>query len=190
MIHRFIENRSVRLKIMYHIKQLVHDLYKQFAITRQEIASHLCWKFKTRDRHLKYDPEKSTLEVYVGYFTYYALLDMVCECREYRSRYKSIPLSQLVHSEGIDTIGRPIGRYVPDDLIDYDTPEDLYVGLELLKIAQNYFGENDLAVLLGNIDRETEAKRQGLGYHCYCKRLQRKVMKFRQLLEGIGYLDP
>ena len=189
MISRFIENRNVKLKLKKSITQLVRYLYHKFGITRQEIESQLYWKFKTRERHLKYDPSRSNLEVYIGYFTYYALLDLVCECKRCKEKYREIPLSQLQYGDSVSTIGRSVDSLDIDGLTDYETPLDKMIGNELMEMAQKYFCMTDLAVLLGDSDRHDEAKRLGINYNTYCRRLQRKVKKFRSFLKRIGYLD-
>ena len=189
MISRFISNRNVKLKLKNSITQLVHYLYHGFGITRQEIESQLYWKFKTRERHLKYDPSRSNLEVYVGYFTYYALLDLVCECKRCKEKCREIPLSQLPFGDYVSTMGRPANNLEIDGLIDYETPQGVTMGKELLEMAQSHLGKNDLAVLIGASDRHDEADRLGIDYNTYCRRLQRKVKQFRSFLKGIGYLE-
>jgi hypothetical protein len=189
MISRFISNRNVKLKLKNSITQLVHYLYHGFGITRQEIESQLYWKFKTRERHLKYDPSRSNLEVYVGYFTYYALLDLVCECKRCKDKCREIPLSQLPHGDSVSTMGRPANNLEIDGLIDYETPQDVTMGKELMELAKKYFSKTDLAVLLEASDRHAEADRLGINYNTYCRRLQRRVNKFRFFLQNIGYLD-
>lgn len=144
MISRFIENRDVKLKLKKSIAQLVHYLYHKFGITRQEIKSQLYWKFKTRERHLKYDPSRSNLEVYIGYFTYYALLDLVCECKRCKEKCPEIPLSQLPYGESVSTIGRPADSLEIDGLIDYETPQDMVMGKELNMDFRDLYDSWDL----------------------------------------------
>jgi hypothetical protein len=61
--------------------------------------------------------------------------------------------------------------------------------MELLREAQEFFGYNDLSVLLGATDRHDEADRLGIDYYTYCKRLNRNILQFRSHLKNIGYTD-
>jgi hypothetical protein len=74
-----------------------------------------------------------------------------------------------------------------DGLIDPESPEDALVGKELMEIAARYFGEEDLAVIIAIKDKRAEARRLGLNYETYRKRLQRKISNFQSILKDNGY---
>ena len=61
------------------------------------------------------------------------------------------------------------------------------MGKELVKMANDHFGDNDLAVILGLKSKRAEAKRLGINNDTYRKRLQRKLAKFRSILNENGY---
>ncbi len=190
LISRFINNRNRGLKLQAPITKFVKDLYRKFGIRREEIESRLWFKFRTRQRHLKYDPSRSPIETYVAYFTYYELLTMVCECQRYRAQQSEIPLSQLACGETVSTIGRSTEPYEKEGiegLTDPCTPEDHIIGNELMDLAGRYFGQTDLEVLLGITDRKAAAEKLGMNYYSYCKHLNRKVERFRHIINKHGY---
>jgi hypothetical protein len=192
LISKFIKGRGGKFKIQGSINRRVHWLYHKFDIRREDITGHLQLKFRIRQRHLKWDPARSPLEIYVAFFIYYGLLNLECECKRHQERCPEIPLSQLPYGDTISTIGRSVENYEGDGiegLIDRDTPHDFLEGKELLEMALKHFGKNDLAVILGASDRSDEAIRSGINYYTYCKRLQRKIERFKIYLEGIGYFD-
>ncbi|WP_155325613.1 hypothetical protein [Desulfosarcina ovata] len=82
----------------------------------------------------------------------------------------------------IDTMGTSIESLERDGvegLIDEDDPERILLGKELLEAAVNHFGKSDLAVILGLKETRAEAKRLGIRYDTYRKRLQRKIDIYR-----------
>ena len=96
----------------------------------------------------------------------------------------------MVDIEPIKTIGHAIDSFERqgiEGLIDEDNPEDILMGKELMEMASNHFGNSDLAVILGLRDKRTEARRLGLNYDTYRKRLQRKLTQFRSILSDSGY---
>ena len=56
-----------------------------------------------------------------------------------------------------------------------------------MEIASSHFGNSDLAVILGLRDKRTEARRLGMNYDAYRKRLQRKLAQFRSIISDRGY---
>jgi hypothetical protein len=74
-----------------------------------------------------------------------------------------------------------------EGIINDENPEDILMGKQLMEMAMNHFGDSDLAVILGLKDKRDEAKRIGLDYDSYRKRLQRKLNQFRSILNGDGY---
>lgn len=105
---------------------------------------------------------------------------------------RTIPLSELYIGDRIPRGGssiEPYEREGMDGLINLNTPEDELIGKELMQMALDFFGDDDLSVLLGARDRKDEAERIGVDYYSYCKRLKRKTQKFRSHLENIGYFD-
>lgn len=63
------------------------------------------------------------------------------------------------------------------------------IGKELMQMALDFFGEEDLEVLLGAKDRAEEANRLGIKYDTYQKRLERKRQRFKTILIQAGYID-
>lgn len=190
LIFQFVDNSNKRLKIQSRITKMVKHLYGKHRVRREEIAFHLSRQFEARGRHIKYDPERSPLELYVAYFVYYGLLNLLNECRNSSKRATEIPLSELVPGESVSTIGTPPEPYEEvglEGLTNHRTPEDEIIGKELLNLASRFFAKADLEVLLGISDRQTAAEAWGLKYDSYCKHLSRKVERFRSVITKLGY---
>ena len=190
LIFQFVDNRNKKLKIQYRITKLVKHLYGKHRVCRDEIAFHLTRLFEARGRHIKYDPDRSPLELYVAYFVYYGLLNLLSECENSKKRAIEVPLSEFLQGESVSTIGRPAEPYEEgglEGLTNHRTPEDEIIGKELLDLASRFFVKPDLEVLLGISDRQTAAEELGLKYDSYCKHLSRKVVRFRSVITNLGY---
>jgi len=192
MIFQFLENRSGKFKINKSIQRLVKHLYYKYGLCRREIYSQLWWTFRKRNRHLKYEPEKSSLGTFIAWFVYYELLSLKKQCDQNLQKCRTVPLSEIENGQKISRSGCslwPYERQGFDGLVNSVTPEDELIGMELLREAQEFFGYNDLSVLLGATDRHDEADRLGIDYYTYCKRLNRNILQFRSHLKNIGYTD-
>jgi hypothetical protein len=192
LILKFIEGRSGKFGIQKSIQYYVKHLYYRYGITRDQICSRLFYDFRNRKRHIKYDPSRSPLEKYVAWFAYYGLLAIKDQCLRHLNKSKTVPLSELENGEKISRIGcstQPYEKQGIEALTNSVSPEDELIGKELLLMAEDFFNEHDLAVLLGGRDRHEEAVRLQIDYYTYCKRLNRKILRFRTHLENIGYFD-
>ena len=192
LIRRFIEGRGGKFGIQKSIQCHVKQLYYRYGITRDEIESRLIYIFQKRDRHLKYDADRSSLENYVAWFVYYELLTLIEQCQDDKKKPKIVSLSGNNEGEKISMIGcsiEPYERQGINGLINSISPEDELIGEELMEMALEFFGNDDLSVLLGARDRKDEAHRLGIDYCTYCKRLKRKTLRFRSYLNNIGYFD-
>ncbi len=192
MVTQYIENRGEKFKITKSINRLVKYFYFRYGLSRHEINSHVTWAFTKRKRHLKYDSERSPLEIYIAWFVYYELLSLKKQCKSHLKKSRTVPLSELDNGGTISRTGPSINPYERrgfDALTNSVSPEDEIIGRELMQMAQDFFGYDDLAVLLGVKDRHDEADRLHIDYFTYCKRLNRKILRFRSHLKNINYFD-
>lgn len=190
LIYRFIYH-SGKIWMNKAIQKRVRWLYHRYEMTREEIIEYVKWQFKRQRKHRKFKPDKSCLETYVLNFTYFALLEFVRQCKKHESGgEKEITFSELADSESIHRIGSSIESFERqgiEGLMDEDDPERIVIRKELMNLATDYFGDNDLAVILGIRSTRAEARRLGIKYDTYRKRLQRKLAKFRSILRNMGY---
>jgi len=161
-------------------------------MTRIEIIEYVKWDFERKKKHRKFDPEKSCLETYVLNFTYFALLTFVRQCKKHEAGgVREIPFSHLsTDNESVLRMGSPIESFERqgiEGLIDEENPEDVLIGKELMETAIDYFGDNNLAVILGLESKRAEARRLGTKYDTYRKRLQRKLARFEDFINDHGY---
>ena len=167
-------------------------MYYQYGITREEIIEHLKWKYEGQKRQKRYDPNKSCLKTYVLTFCYYGVLSLVRELKKCDGDISWVPLSQNSQGEKISPIGPAYESYEQEGVEGFDepdNPEDIMIGKELMQIAMDFFGEDDLEVLLGAKDRTAEARRLGISYDTYLKRLDRKRQRFKKILKQAGYIN-
>ncbi len=175
------------------IQRRVKWLFREYGITRKEIIENLKWEFEKRKMHKRHNPEKSCLETYVLTFCYYGVLSMVKKCKKYLGTTSSVPQDQNKDGDKIEA--RSGASYEPyeengiKELLDSHTPEDLLIGKELMQMALEYFGQEDLEVLLGAKDRDAVAMKLGIEYNTYQKRLERKRQRFKIILQQAGYID-
>ena len=190
LIYRFIYH-SGKIWMNTAIQKRVRWLYYRYGMNRKEIIEYVKWKFKCQRKHYKFNREKSCLETFVLNFTYFTLLTLVQQCENHEAgNEKEIPFSQLPDYEPIKTIGQSIDSFERmgiEGIINDENPEDILMGKQLMEMATDHFSDNDLAVILGLKDKRAEAKRLGLDYDSYRKRLQRKLNQFRSILNGDGY---
>ncbi len=71
--------------------------------------------------------------------------------------------------------------------INYQNPEKVLIGKELYDETEQYFGRTDTKVLLGYDDRHSVAAEKNISYDNYCRRLLRKKLRFKRLIENKGY---
>ena len=188
LISRYLNNKGQALKLGNSIRLLARTLYHRYCLSREELTSIIFDTFQRRKRHLKYDPERSTLESYVAWFIYYSLQTIL---RQY-SQSNTITLSELGRGEEFKKQGIStdfMERHGIEGLINRETPEDLLIWKELLKETYKFFGKHDWRVLVGLNDRKAEAIRLRIDYDIYRKRLLRKCVIFRIYLQNIGYFD-
>jgi len=188
LIGTYLDNKGKAKKLGYSIQKIVKTLYHRHNIERDELKSIIYSMFKSRNRHLKYDPELSSLESYVAWFVYYSLLTILNACKQ----SEIILLSELkcedsIKKQGIST--NFMERRGVEGLVNFETPEDLLLWKELLLETYTFFGKHDWRVLVGLNDRKTEAQRLGIEYDIYRKRLLRRCAVFRIYLKNIGYFD-
>ena len=177
----------------HSIQKRVKWLFHRYGITRKEIIEHLKWKYKGQKKHKRHDPNLSCLKTYVLTFCYYGVLSLVRELKKHDAHLSLIPLDQNFQGEKIN--GRSGASYEPyeqegnEGLVEPNNPEDILIGKELMQMALDFFGEEDLEVLLGAKDRTAEADRLGIRYDTYQKRLERKRQRFKTILQQSGYID-
>jgi hypothetical protein len=176
-------------KINKKIKYKVRKLEQDYDIERDEILNNAFENLLDKKHYEKYDSEKS-LSTFTIHYTNYNLNIQIRKQRNEKKNYPKISLNSLGEKTPDGYCGSSISfleKLGADGLVDYTTPEDLVIAKELLEIIINHFSENDARVLLGYIDRRTEAERLSISYDAYNKRLQRKISAFLPVLKEAGY---
>jgi hypothetical protein len=178
----------------YEINQMIQSkvkyLNEAYGLEREDMRQHLFENFLARRHYQKYDPGKTKLSTFVTHYTNLSLANLIRSYETLDKNYREIPLDEgtddardnrgcsLAYLEGLGHEG----------MVDWTTPEDNYNGKELWNLMVDFFDEDDVLVLMGFKDRHAEAKRLGIDYHAYRKRLNRKVSAFKSLLKELGYL--
>lgn len=163
-----------RLDVNQRIRGIVGILIKEYQIPFDEILVDLiCYVHRNRLLE-KYDPEKGKLATYVTHCVYYALKAYIRRVKTIEDNPSEGRLGMSV--DFLDDLGI-------EALVDYNNPEQMVIGRELLDLINDHFGADDAQVLLEMKERRDEAKRLGISYPAYCKRLQRKIAAFQPVLD-------
>ena len=156
--------------------------------TKERIISELFFNYMEREHYLKYD-SKYSLSTWVVNYIFKNINNLV---RKYRPRSldENVDSRSDIFSEAYVNF-----RVEYQDYLDFanfgsstDNPENILLAKELLNSMLGFFGELDLQVLLGMVDRYEVAEAQGLTYDAYTKRLNKRKKQFSSILEQIGYL--
>ena len=188
LISSYLNDKGKAKRLQCSIRRLVRTFYHRYCIERIELQSIIFVTFLRRNRHLKYDPERSPLESYVAWFVYYSLLTILSQCKQ----SNTISLSELDYGDNVRKQGMStdfMERRGLEGLVNKETPEDLLIWKEFLQEICTFFGKHDWEVLIGINDRKTEAQRLGIDYDVYRKRLLRRCTVFKTHIQNIGYSD-
>ena len=165
-------------------------LKKVHRLQRDDVLADLFTNFLSKKHYQKYDSSRSQLSTFIVNYTNWRLLDLIKKYETLAENYSEVPLYDE-HSYQVKGSGCSLS-YLEDRghelVIDKITPEDSYNGKMLWELAADFFGKENLLVLLGIKDKRTEAKRLSMKYHSYRKQLQRKVAAFKSFIKELGYL--
>ena len=177
-------NLNINRKTQYKIRRL-----NDYGLEDDEILNNLFVEYLSKNHYEKYDPDKS-LSTFAAYYTYYNLNNQIRKQRTEKKNYPKISLDSLAQHSSDGYCGSSISflnELGANGLVEYTTPEDLVIAMELLELIYDHFGEDDAEVILGFKDRRTEAERLSIRYDTYCKRLSRKICTFLPVLKDAGY---
>lgn len=179
-----------KYEINQMIQRKVEYLSEAYGLERRDIRQHLFENFLARKHYQKYDPGKTKLSTFVTHYTNLSLANLIRRYDTLNKNYREIPLDERT-DDGRDSRGCSLAYLEGlghEGVVDWMTPEDNYNGKELWNLIVEFFDKDDLLVLMGFKDRGAEARRLGIEYHTYRKRLNRKVLAFKSLLKELGYL--
>jgi len=179
-----------KYEINQMIQRKVEYLNEAYGLECDDIRQHLFENFLARKHYQKYDPGKTKLSTFVTHYTNLSLANLIRRYDTLNKNYREIPVDGGT-DDGRDSRGCSLAYLEElghEGVVDWTTPEDMYNGKELWNLIVEFFDEDDVLVLMGFKDRHAEAKRLGIEYHAYRKRLNRKVSAFKSLLKELGYL--
>ena len=178
-------NFKINRKIGYKSQRLKNE----FGLEDDEISNGLFDEFLSKKLYEKITTEK-TVSTFIVHTTNYGLNSQLRKQNQEKRNYPSISLDALADKSSDGYCGSAISfleMLGADGLVDYTTPEDLFIAKELIGLIVDHFGENNTKVILGYSDRHTEADRLSISYDTYCKRLSRKIHSFVPVLMAAGY---
>lgn len=184
---------SCRGKFAINLVILIHADYiaENFGLTILDLHHSLFLKFLEKNDHLNHDPARSSLPVFTNLKTDWRLKDIKRKLKNRKKHYREESLDQISEYSSDDGNNRLLSfleKQGIEGIVDPTTPEDLLIAKELHDEMTKYCGPDDVEVMLGNRTRNEEAKRQGIPYATYCKRLNRKKLAFYSYLAENDYL--
>ena len=179
------------LPINKAIKITVRRLNEDHGLERKDILHSIFEDYVEKECFKKHQPEKTQLATFVTHFTHYDLRNLKRKHDRFKKNYPVIPFEEWPK----ESIKRQDGskkrshekQLAAMGAFEKDTPEDFFVAKELLELVHTHYGEDDAKVILGLMDRKTQAQRLSVPYDTYRKRLDRKNRTFRKVLKRAGY---
>jgi len=180
-----------KLPINKKIKWKVEYLNEMYSLDREDIHGYLFEDFMTKKLYRKYGKNKTKLSTLITHCTNYGLSTLIRKYDAIDNNYHEIPLDddsgyRLLRKNGSISLSM-LEELGIECAIESKTPEDYYFAKELSDLMKDFYSENEILVLLGFKDRRSEAERLSIGYHTYCKRLNRKRSAFKLILQEAGY---
>jgi hypothetical protein len=179
-------SKKGKLDINRQIHKKLDLLREYFELSEDEIFQELFEGYLKKKLYQKYQEEKA-LSTFITYCVKYGLNDLHKKQKTRNTRNKEKSLESVLDSVLCDTGNRDLHEFGISRLIEFTTPEDLVISMELIKLVTAHFGIFDAKVLLEQEDLHTAAASLSVSYDVYRKRLLRKKLSFVDVLEQAGY---
>ena len=177
---KFEINRSIRRKVRY--------LMELYGIGSEDLLHDIFEMFVAKKHYEKFNPAKGKLSTFMTHYANLSLLNIGKKYNRLNSNNKKVSLPDD-YEDTFDQKWRYSLSYLEkidfsDGLIEKKTPENLYLAKELSEKMEEFFGKDDFEVLKGVRTRREEARRTGIDYETYRKRLHRKKLDFQRGLDN------
>ena len=177
-----------KLDINGSIQRKVRYLTELYNIDPEDLLHDIFETFVSKKHYEKFNPANGKLSTFMTHYANLSLLNLIKKHKRLNSNNKKVSLPEdyedtfsqkwrysISHLERID---------FSDGLVEKKSPEDLYLAKELYEKIKNFFGEDDFEVLQGVRTRREEARRKGIDYETYRKRLYRSRLDFLRGLDN------
>jgi len=173
---KFEINRSIKRKLRY--------LAELFNVSRDDIFHDIFENFVSKKHYEKFDPKKGKLSTFMTHYANLSLLNIIKKYNRINGKEVSFPdeYEDRFHPEQRQCVPYLEQSVFADGNTKQASPEDLCLMMERFKAAEEFFGEDDLAVLTGMKSRKEVAQQRGLTYDAYRKQLFRKVKLFLSIM--------
>lgn len=178
-----------KLGINISIKRKIRYLKELYGISSEDLHHDIFERFVAKKHYEKFNPAKGKLSTFMTHYANLSLLNIIKKHKRLNSNNKKVSLPED-KEDTFDQKRRYSLSYLEkinfsDRLVERRSPEDLYLAKELYKKMEEFFGEDDFKVLQGVRTRSEEAKRKGIDYETYRKKLYRRRLDFqRELVNG------
>ncbi len=175
-----------KFEINISIKSKVRYLMELYSISSEELLHDIFETFVAKKHYEKVNPAKGKLSTFMTHYANLSLLNIIKKYNRLNSNNKKVSLPED-YEDTFDQKWRYSLSYLEkidfsDGLVEKKTPEDFYLEKELYEEMEEFFGKDDFEVLQGVRTRREEAKRKGIDYETYRKRLYRKILDFGRRL--------
>lgn len=172
-------NRSIRRKMKY--------LTELYGISSEDLLHDIFENFVAKKHYEKFNSAKGKLSTFMTHYARLSLLNILKKQKRLNSNNKKVSLPDD-YEDTFDQDKRYSLSYLEkidfsDGLVERKTPEDLYIKKEQIEKIKKALGEEDYEVLIGLKTRQGEARRKGIDYDTYRKRLYRRILDFQGELD-------
>lgn len=162
--------------------QLLIDETKRFA------SGELFYHYLNTQKYEKYDPERGAPSTWIRHYIFLNLNNLR---RKYRPRSLADGMDGRLDpcAPGNVNFREQFDEFAGwlDMSSGMDDPEVIVQQKDLLVIAMEHFGEDNLMVILGLKSKQSILKKYNLNYHQYTKRLYRSKLDFITVAINSGY---
>ena len=184
-----------KLNLNVSIAKKVKELDKH-GLSKNDLLHIIFANYIDSKSYHRFDRAKASLVTYLLNVTNNQLKQILRDCKAGHMGYdKLISWEEFYRDSDFDEEGRlgsSLGywenRGVPG-LSTKTTPEDILVEKELRDLLEEHYGKFDADIIMGGKDRKVAAKKLGMKYFSYCKRLQRNKDSFLPVLVVAGYIN-
>lgn len=168
-------SKKGKLDINRQIHKKLDLLREYFELSEDEIFQELFEGYLKKKLYQKYQEEKA-LSTFITYCVKYGLNDLHKKQKTRNARDNEKSLESLLDSVLCDTGNRDLDEFGISRLIEFTTPEDLVISMELIKLVAAHFGAFDAKVLLEKEDLHTAAASLSMSYDVYRAVIEKEAL--------------
>jgi len=177
-----------KFKINLKTKEKVQYLKENYELEIDDLLHSLFLHYVKRKAYKKYDVKKGALSTFIAHYVDNYMNNLI---RKFDTLRENVPVYYDLTRNSLSNQNKFAMSFEEwigvQGVAEFNTPESLLLAKELLELLIDHFGKYNSSVLLGYGDRRSASEDMGIDYYTYCKRLQRELKTFIQVLEDADY---